>query len=200
MRKILAIFILLLILSTQFLNVAQATGENDVNERVEAKKLDKKAEVLTVYLAKFNSPLQYHAQDFVDAANTYNLDWKLVAAISGVESTFGKHIPGGFNGWGWGVYGTQAIFFKSWTEAIYTISKGLRENYVNKGYTEPLTMNRIYAQSPTWGSRVVFFMNDLEKFEKEYRAENIEKIDPKKISQDDKIAAVSASPALPVIR
>ncbi len=196
MRKILAVFIFLLIISTQSLNVVSAEGENGVVDHVEVKKLDKKAEVLAAYLAKFNSPLQYHAQDFVDAANIYNLDWKLVAAISGVESTFGKFIPGGFNGWGWGVYGTQAIFFKSWTEAIFTVSKGLRENYVNKGYTEPIAMNRIYATSPTWGSRVVFFMNDLEKFEKEYRAENIERIDPARINDDTKIAAVSARPVV----
>ena len=136
----------------------------DPKELITAKKLYPKAEILRGYLAKHNSPLQYNAQDFIDAANLYDLDWRLVAAISGTESTFGKFIPGGYNGWGWGVYGTNAIYFSSWREAIFTISQGLRENYVNKGYTEPYSMNRIYAASPNWAKSVTFFMNDIERF------------------------------------
>jgi len=134
------------------------------------KKLDPQAEILAEYLASYNSPLQYHAQDFIDAAKIYNLDWKLVASIAGVESTFGKFIPGGYNGWGWGVYGTQAIYFNSWREGIFTVSKGLRENYVNKGLTEPYAMNRVYATSFHWGGNVTYFMNDLEKFAANYKA------------------------------
>lgn len=131
---------------------------------ISSKKLEPKAEMLAAYLASFNSPLQYHAQDFIDAARVYNLDWKLVASIAGVESTFGKFTPGGYNGWGWGVYGTQAIYFTSWREGIFTVSKGLKENYINKGLTEPYAMNRIYAASPHWGAKVSYFMNDLETF------------------------------------
>ncbi len=185
----------LLILSTQpIIKVASAEPEKQVTViMVEAKQLDKKAEILARYLVKYNSPLQYHAQDFIDAANTYNLDWKLVAAISGVESTFGKHIPGGYNGWGWGVYGTQAIFFNSWTEAIYTVSKGLRENYVNKGYTEPYSMNKIYAASSAWGGKVSYFMQDLEKFAGQIESEIK---DPTKISFEPKIAAISGQPVI----
>lgn len=134
--------------------------------QIEVKSLDGEAKVLSNYLAKYNSPLQYHAQDFIDAAKEYDLDWRLVAAISGVESTFGKQIPGGYNAWGWGVYGTQAIYFDSWKDGIYTVSKGLRENYLNKGLTDPYQINRIYAASPRWGSKVSFFMKDLDNFSK----------------------------------
>lgn len=152
-----------------------------------AKKLDPEAQILQKYLAKYDSPLQYHAQDFVDAAKQYNLDWKLLPSIAGVESTFGKFIPGGYNGWGWGVYGTQAIYFASWNEAIFTIAQGLRENYFNKGYTEPYSINRIYAASPTWGFKVSYFMNDLEKFEKSYNPRG----ETSQISLTPNIAAVS---------
>ncbi len=185
--------VFMLIISTPSLNVVQAVNEKPVEEGVQGKKLDKEAAVLALYLSKHDSPLQYHAQDFIDAAKTYNLDWKLIPAIAGVESTFGKFIPGGYNGWGWGVYGTQAIYFNSWTEAIFTISKGLRENYLDKGYTEPYSMNKIYAQSPTWGSKVSYFMQDLEKFAFQYEQDNktISEISP-----DPRIAAVSASPVI----
>lgn len=186
------ISILICALALMFVNKPVLAGENApqfISEHVvEAKKIDREAQILTDYLAKHNSPLQNHAQDFVDAAKQYDLDWRLVAAISGVESTFGKHIPGGYNGWGWGVYGTQALYFTSWKDGIYTVSKGLRENYVNRGYTEPYSMNRIYAASPTWGSKVTFFMNDLERFARDYP---IESISEQVQTSDAKVAANS---------
>lgn len=160
---------------------------------IEAKKLDKKAEILAAFLAKHNSPLQYHAQDFIDAAKQYNLDWKLVPAIAGVESTFGKFIPGGYNGWGWGVYGTQAIYFDSWTDAIFTISKGLRENYLDKGLTDPYSINKVYAASPSWGSKVSYFMEDLEKFASQFEIDNKDLLIT---SVNPQIAAVSGQPVL----
>ncbi|MDO8618380.1 MAG: hypothetical protein Q7R49_00380, partial [Candidatus Daviesbacteria bacterium] len=97
--------ILALAISFNFFNkVSYANEESTPAVEVQSKQLDDKAEILSSYLSKHNSPLQYHSQDFIDAAKQYNLDWKLVPAIAGVESTFGKHIPGGYNGWGWGVY------------------------------------------------------------------------------------------------
>ncbi len=177
MIKKLTIFIFLLLslslfVRSQKVEVRALDAEIKTDEQVVvAKRLDPNAQILQKYLARFDSPLQYHAQDFIDAAKIYNLDWKLLPSIAGVESTFGKFIPGGFNGWGWGVYGTQAIYFASWREAIFTIAQGLRENYFNKGYNEPYSINRIYAASPTWGYKVSYFMNDLEKFEKSYTPE-----------------------------
>lgn len=145
----------------------------------EAQKLDQRGAVLQSYLEQFNSPLQHHASDFIEAADKYNLDWKLVAAIAGVESTFGKFVPGGqevkytsYNAWGWGVYGTQAIYFKSWKDGIFTVSKGLRENYLNKGLNDPYSINRVYAASPTWGSKVSYFLADMDKFNQNYQRKN----------------------------
>lgn len=155
------------------------------------KKLDKRAWILSQYLKSYNSPMQNHAQDFVDAAAEYNLDWRLLPSIAGVESTFGKKIPGGFNAYGWGVYGTNALAFKSWRDGMFTVGKGLRENYINRGYTEPYAMNRIYASSPTWGSRVSYFMEDLEKFAQKYQFENY---DLEIATFSAKIAAISGKP------
>ncbi|MBI2334240.1 glucosaminidase domain-containing protein [Candidatus Daviesbacteria bacterium] len=144
--------------------LAKPAKEISPSVRIQAKVLDEKARVLADYFKKYNSPLEYHAQDFIDAANEYDLDWKLVPAISGVESTFGKQIPGGYNAWGWGVYGNQAIYFKSWREGIFEVARGLRENYLDKGLTDPYQMNRVYAASPHWGKKVAFFMKDLDSF------------------------------------
>lgn len=138
---------------------------------IESRMLDPRAEILTAYLAKYNSPLQYHAQDFVDAADTFGVDYKLVPAIAGVESTFGHRIPGGNNAWGWGIYGDNRIYFNSWREAIFTITRGLKEGYIDKGLTDPYSMNRKYASSPTWGTKVAYFMGDIERFAAQVQTE-----------------------------
>lgn len=174
-QKRIIIFILLLlpllILNRQVNAEKTVVKNNPPLAEIEGKKLDKQATILASYLAKYNSPLQYHAQDFIDAAETYQLDWKMVPAIAGVESTFGKFIPGGYNAWGWGVYGTQAIYFDSWRDGIFTIAKGLREGYLNKGLTDPYSMNRVYAASPFWGGKVSYFMRDLENFANKFESE-----------------------------
>lgn len=156
---------------------------------ITAKKMDRKAEILSAYLAKFNSPMQYHAQDFIDASQTFGLDWKMLPAIAGVESTFGKNIPGGYNAYGWGIYGSNRVYFKSWRDGMFTVAKGLKENYVNRGLTNPYSMNRVYAASPVWGSKVTYFMLDLEKFYKEYEALGQNKVT---FVTPDKTAASSA--------
>lgn len=163
---------------------------------VETKKQDIRVTVLRAYLAKKNSPLVAHAEDFVEAADTYDVDWKLVPAISGVESSFGQFIPGGhelgytsYNGWGWGVYGTQSLKFKSWREGIFTVTEGLKTNYINKGLTTPIAMNHVYAASPTWGVKVAFFIEDLSRFEKEFKETQVTAVSRK--SFDTSIAGDS---------
>ncbi len=190
------LFLLLLISPFLFLGgtvSAEKKVEKTVpNTQIEAKKLDNRAQILSAYLAKFDSPLQYHAQDFIDASNVYNLDWKMLPAIAGVESTFGKQIPGGFNAWGWGVYGTQAIYFDSWRQAIFTIAQGLRENYLNKGLIDPYAINAVYAASPFWGGKVSYFMRDIDNFANKFPA------GPQvaKLGEAPSIAAVSGQPRL----
>lgn len=194
LRNKLLVFVSLFLIIFSLSRQASAQKEEVVEvpmEEIKAGKLDPKARILAAYLARFNSPMQYHAQDFIDAANTYNLDWKLLPSIAGVESTFGKQIPGGYNAWGWGVYGDQAIYFNSWRDGMFTIAKGLRENYLNQGLTDPYSINRVYAASPHWGRNVTYFLNDLEKFADQFEAE---KEQSASVGSAAQIAAVSGTP------
>lgn len=165
------------------------------NERLE----DKRVRILRAYLESKNSPMVGEAEAFVEAADTYGVDWKLVPAITGVESTFGKFVPGSYerssyNGWGWGVYGTQAIYFDSWREGIFTVTAGLKKNYIDKGLTDPYAMNKVYAASPAWGWKVAFFMNDITKYEASYLAS--ERVTPN--SEELKIETAGQSGQLEV--
>lgn len=170
MIRMTAILITVALLLTQLpISQVEAQKTPEPNHQVgviESKEIDPRADILKSYLAKYNSPLQNNSQDFIDAADEYGVDWKLVPAIAGVESTFGQFTPGGFNGWGWGVYGDNRIYFQSWRHAIFTITKGLKEGYIDRGLITPAAMNKKYASSPTWGTKVSYFINDIEKFQK----------------------------------
>ena len=160
---------LALLITLTNLPIKEAGDKVQNSPKIDTRQLDSRAKVLTDYFALYNSPLEYHAQDVVDAADQYQLDWKLIPAISGVESTFGKFTPGGYNAWGWGVYGNQAVWFKSWKEGIFIVTEGLKQNYIDQGLTNPYSMNQSYAASPFWGWKVTYFMTDLDNFAKNYQ-------------------------------
>lgn len=129
--------------------------------------IDRRELVLKNFLKSHNSPLAGHAGDFVSAADNYGLDWRLVAAISGVESTFGKNMPkNSYNAYGWA---NGAYLFESWEDSIMVVSKALREKYIDKGATNVGQIARIYAPpSQTWAWKVRFFMRKIEPLPVEF--------------------------------
>lgn len=145
---------------------ASVSSANIISIPETNKVFDTRVQTLRSYLESKNSPLAENAQDFVYYADKYNLDWRLVAAISGVESTFGHAIPPySYNAWGWGVYGDNVHRFTSWKEGIYTISEGLRNKYMNKwGAQNIYQIGSFYAASPFWASHVQLYLNDIQKF------------------------------------
>lgn len=134
----------------------------------DVKLLDTRTERLRAFLKSHNSPMVADAGAFVVQADKYDLDWKLVAAIAGVESTFGKHIPyNSYNGWGWGVYtGTNdGIHFDSWADGIAEVSEGLRKNYIDRGAETIYEMGWIYAANgDSWSKHVRFFIDKIESY------------------------------------
>lgn len=128
---------------------------------------DHRVKRLQLFLEKQNSPLAVYAQNFVDQADKNKIDWKLVAAISGVESTYGQAIPAySYNAWGFGVYGDNVRRFSSWTDGITVVSEALRNDYMDKWHAQNVyEIGSLYAASPTWASRVTSFMNEIDAFE-----------------------------------
>ncbi|HZQ29569.1 MAG TPA: hypothetical protein VFA93_00610 [Patescibacteria group bacterium] len=166
--KILPFIFVLSLLFTPFAFAEEKASASSakINSIKENKLSDQRVKILRDYLRQYNSPLVEYSSSFVKYADEYNLDWRLVAAISGVESTFGQQIPyGTYNGWGWGIYGDNRIYFKSWDEGIKTVSEGLRTNYLNRwGAQDVYQIGRLYAASPTWAYRVDYFMGKIQDF------------------------------------
>lgn len=126
---------------------------------------DGRVKILERYFESFNSPLVDHAETFVEAADEYNLDFRLVAAISRQESNGCKYIPPeSYNCWGWGIHKRGTLHFESYDQGIWTVSKGLREKYVDDGLITPeLIMSRYTPSSPgTWSAAVRQFMEEME--------------------------------------
>ncbi len=136
-----------------------------VSFEINSVKLDRR-EVLARFLAKYNSPLKDNVDTFIEVADKYGLDYRLLPAISCMESTCGKHlIVNSHNAWGWGIYGNQTIYFKNFDEGIETVGKGIYEGYAKKGLNTPAKMAPVYTppRANHWLSGVSFFMNQMDE-------------------------------------
>lgn len=166
MKKL--ITFLLIVFTVLFFKTGSVSAGADVVEpsaqlktNVPEEDFDFRALKLKVYLSGHNSPLAPYSAVFVEYADEYDLDWRLVAAISGVESTFGKRIPyESYNAYGW-ANGEYA--FESWEDSIEIVSKTLREKYIDDGLTTIGQIARRYAPpSSTWAGNVKFFINKID--------------------------------------
>ena len=129
--------------------------------------IDTRLTQLSNYLYAVNSPMASDAVHFIRESDRLELDWKLVAAISGVESYFGRRIPANsYNAWGWAIFTGKSSgrYFTDWKEGITVVSEGLKEKYVNRGRDTVEKMGSVYAADPAWSGKVRFFMYQIETY------------------------------------
>ncbi len=152
MRKTLIILIISIAAAIKTAGVAAAKEE----EKFIQKKL-----ILMSYLRNKKSPLEEYAENLILSAENNNLDWRLIPAITGVESSFGKRIPyNSYNAYGWA---NGEYKFSSWKESIETVSQALNKKYIQKGAVSINKIARIYAPpSTTWASNIKFFVNQID--------------------------------------
>lgn len=130
------------------------------NSQTKKSEFDYRIYVLKKFLAKNNSPLTPYSIDFIEKADMYQIDYRMVPAITGVESTFGRQIPvNSYNAYGW-ANGKYA--FKSWPDSIEIVTKTLKYKYVDKGAVTVAKIARIYAPpSTTWSYKVQNFITKI---------------------------------------
>ncbi len=107
------------------------------------------------YFARRRAPLAEYAHEFVKAADHYSIDYRIVAAISIIESGGGKKNFRPHNAWGWGKGG-----FNDWTEGIWSVSAGISK-YYSRGLKTPKLISRWYCppNAEVWGNKVQGVMN-----------------------------------------
>lgn len=139
---------------------------SSLDQKIQESK-EQRIKALESFFEEVNSPLKDQSDTFVEVADKYGLDYKLLPAISCIESSCGvKLIEDSYNPFGWGIYGNNAVYFESWEDAIETVGKGIKEKYVAKGFNTPEKIAPIYTppNSTKWLYAVRGFMYKIENF------------------------------------
>ncbi len=132
-------------------------------ENLTSKNLYLKKWAIRSVLERYKSPLIEEVDNFILACVTYNFDCYLLPSIAGLESSFGLFVyPNSYNPFGWG---GGRIIFSSWAEAIDKVAFGLKNNYINQGASNIWSIGIIYSESPTWASRIDWFMSEFKNEE-----------------------------------
>ncbi len=156
----------------EYLNNANKISLIEISKRESSNGLltnDARASALRQFLMDYNSPMYPYAEVFVLEADKHGLDWRLVAAISGVESAFGILAVRNNNAWGW-KGGSDGDFnpFETWAHGIATVTRGLAVGY--GVHMTPFEIEPIYCppcgQNPQhlWANGVIKFMNQIDMY------------------------------------
>lgn len=109
------------------------------------------------FFSKYKCPEPHYEDAYIQAANTYNLDYRLLPAISIIESTCGKHQR--YSNW-WGFW-SATKGFDSVPEGIDFVSSQLASGryYKDKTINQKL---RAYNPNPEYAGKVERLMKEIE--------------------------------------
>lgn len=120
---------------------------------------------LRAFFRKYNSPLYDYSGEIIQKADENKFDYRLLPAIAMQESNLCKYIPeNSYNCWGWGIYGNTVTRFSSYSEAIDTVSRGIKKHYIDKGLVTASDIMAKYTPSSngSWAHGVNTFLRALE--------------------------------------
>lgn len=118
---------------------------------------DSRCQALRKFFLKHESPLEKLAVVFLNAADRYRLDWRLLPAIAMVETTGGKHgTPSNIFGWNSG-----KTRFRSVEAGILFVASRFAESPIYAGRTA-LGILRMYNPArKSYPPKVTGFMGEL---------------------------------------
>jgi len=126
-----------------------ADGELITADRIEQFLLDK------------GSPLAPWADAFVEAGRANDVDPRVVVAIAGIESSFGKRQRGN-NAWGWGGGpGGSLSRWADWPTAIHAYTERLGARYDTSTIDEAFARRYVPPNWRHWLSAVHQFMGEI---------------------------------------
>lgn len=122
---------------------------------------DDRAERLNAYFAKRDMPLYGYGEKFVEVADKYDMDWRLLPAIGVRESSGGKHMMNN-NPFGWG---SAKIPFKNFDESIEEVGSNISGNDedTNRYYGTKSIYKKLWYYNgtvmPSYPNEVIAIMN-----------------------------------------
>ena len=131
--------------------------------------VDSREQSLVTLFRRYKSPLEPYAKNFIEEADKNKIDWKILPAISVIESTAGKHVPkhSPYNAWGWGCSTAKAcIVFDNYPDAIQTVAfalgnKRAYKEFQRTGSIEVLSKRYCGGDSKAWARKVRGVMDQL---------------------------------------
>ncbi len=150
--------------SDEVVYAALPTSQNTFSEEIVPE--DARVETLRQFFAKYKSPLEPYAEEFVKRAEEYDMDFRLLPAIAMQETNLCKKAREGSNNcWGFGVYGGRYTYFENYPQAIEVITKTLATKYRDShGLVTPEEIQKMYTPSSngSWAFGVRHFMEKLQ--------------------------------------
>ncbi len=119
---------------------------------------------IDAYLQRKQSPMAGVGSALVDYSRQYNVDPRLVIAISGAETTFGRHLCADNNAWNWFHHRNCAQSpFENYPQGAERVTRFMRLSYLNRGYTTIELIRYKYCTSgcENWISLVTAFHDEM---------------------------------------
>jgi len=131
--------------------------------------MDGRAAALSKYLRDQGSPLTQYSELIVRQADIYKLDWRLVPAISGIESRFCRITPVDTNNcWGWrGGPGGSWQKFEDYGVGVKVITERLALGYgveLSPYEIEPAYCPPCAASGHSWAHAVTQYMGEMSRY------------------------------------
>jgi hypothetical protein len=115
------------------------------------------AERIRAYLEQYTSPLAPYATEIVRAGRRWDMDPRLIVAIAGTESTFGRYHHG-HNAWGWDAP-NGLTRWPSWRSGIARYVRLFATAYRSR---DPKIIGPRYSPlDPTWAETTAFFFAQM---------------------------------------
>ena len=148
----------------RFINHSKPAYKTETKKHIQITFDEREIKINSLF-KKYNSPLEARASSFIDASEHYHIDYKILVAISGIESRFGtSSLCGQYNPFG---YGNPCWDFRNFDEAIWQVAKTIGTATAYKTYRDSNRLEelaRVYNQQDTdnWIKSVGYFKKEVE--------------------------------------
>jgi hypothetical protein len=145
--------------------VAGVTSNLDLSSTSET--TDGRAEIVAKFLERYNSPLtpyDHFGRVFVEIADRYAFDFRLLPAIAMQESNLCKVTPPEtYNCLGFGIHKRGTLAFPNYEANFERAGKELKANYIDRGLTTPEQIMTKYTPSSngSWADSVNQWMAEM---------------------------------------
>ncbi len=128
---------------------------------------DARAQLVTNFLKRYNSPLEPHDEwgvKLVAIADKHCIDFRLLPAMAMQESNLCKNIPeGSYNCLGFGIHERGTLGFDRYEDNFERAARELKKFYIDKGRVTPEDIMRKYTPSSngSWANSVNQWMSEM---------------------------------------